>query len=70
MPPHPSGKHWLQLDSLTLIPFDTRLIDWSQLSDAERAWLARYHQQVEETIAPLLNEDDRTWLQEACTLPR
>jgi Xaa-Pro aminopeptidase len=55
---------------LTLIPFDQRLIDWSQLSDTERAWLVRYHQQVEETIAPWLNEDDRTWLQEACTLPR
>ena len=70
MPPHPSGKRWLQLESLTLIPFDERLIDWSQLSDAERAWLVRYHQQVEETIAPLLNTDDRTWLQEACTLLR
>jgi hypothetical protein len=42
----------------------------SQLSDAERAWLARYHQQVEETIAPLLSEADRAWLQEACTLAR
>jgi len=70
MPPHPSGKRWLQLASLTLIPFDKRLIDWSQLSDTERAWLAGYHQHVEETIAPLLNEADRTWLQEACTLPR
>jgi Xaa-Pro aminopeptidase len=69
MPPHPSGKRWLQLETLTLIPFDTRLIDWSELSDAERAWLARYHQQVEETIAPLLNDEDRAWLQEACTLP-
>src|SRR4030095_3602747 len=70
MPPHPSGKRWLQLASLTLIPFDERIIDWSQLSEAERAWLVRYHQQVEETIAPLLNADDRTWLQEACALPR
>jgi Xaa-Pro aminopeptidase len=70
MPPHPSGKRWLQLESLTLIPFDKRLIDWSQLSDTERAWLTGYHQHVEETITPLLNEADRTWLQEACTLPR
>jgi Xaa-Pro aminopeptidase len=70
MPPHPSGKRWLQFDSLTLIPFDKRLIDWDQLSDTERAWLERYHQQVEETISPLLNETDRVWLQEACTLPR
>ena len=67
MPPHPNGKRWLQLESLTLIPFDKRLIDWTQLSDAERAWLERYHQQVEETIGPLLNDVDRTWLREACT---
>jgi len=70
MPPHPSGKRWLQMESLTLIPFDRQLIDWSQLSDPERAWLARYYQHVETTIAPLLNETDRAWLQEACALPR
>src|SRR5215471_2551665 len=67
MPPHPSGKRWLQLDSLTLIPFDKRLIDWAQLSETERAWLERYHQQVEETIGPLLSDMDRAWLREACT---
>jgi Xaa-Pro aminopeptidase len=66
MPPHPSGKRWLQLEPLTLIPFDKHLIDWSQLSDVERAWLARYHQQVLDTIGPLLDEADRLWLQDAC----
>jgi Xaa-Pro aminopeptidase len=70
MPPHPSGKRWLQFESLTLIPFDKRLIDWSQLSDAEQAWLARYHQDVAEAIGPLLNDIDREWLREACRLPR
>lgn len=68
MPPHPSGKRWFQLQPLTLIPFDKRLIDWPQLTAAERAWLEHYHQQVWETIGPLLNEDDRPWLRDACTL--
>jgi Xaa-Pro aminopeptidase len=68
LPPHPSGKRWLQLEPLTLIPFDKRLIDWEQLSEAERAWLARYHQQVLDTIGPLLDETDRRWLHEACTV--
>jgi Xaa-Pro aminopeptidase len=67
MPPHPSGKRWLQLEPLTLIPFDKRLIDWPQLSEPERAWLVRYHQQVLDTIGPLLDDADRLWLQEACT---
>ena len=67
MPPHPSGKRWLQLEPLTLIPFDKRLIDWALLLDTERAWLARYHQQVLDTIEPLLDDAARTWLHEACT---
>jgi Xaa-Pro aminopeptidase len=67
MPPHPSGKRWLQLVPLTLIPFDKRLIDWALLSEAERAWLRRYHQQVLDTIGPLLDDAARSWLHEACT---
>lgn len=66
MPPHPSGKRWLRLEPLTLIPFDKRLVEWSQLTEAERGWLAWYHQQVWDTIGPLLGEADRTWLREAC----
>ncbi len=50
MPPHPSGKRWWQFDLLTLIPFDKRLIEWSQLSDSACAWLAPYHEQVETSI--------------------
>jgi Xaa-Pro aminopeptidase len=67
MPPHPSGKRWLRLEPLTLIPFDKRLVEWEQLTDAERRWLAWYHRQVWETIGPMLSEEDRTWLRDACT---
>jgi Xaa-Pro aminopeptidase len=66
MPPHPSGKRWLQLESLTLIPFDRHLIDWEQLSADDRTWLAWYHRQVWETINPLLGDADREWLRMAC----
>lgn len=69
MPPHPSGKRWLRLHTLTLIPFDKRLIEWSQLTEAERHWLARYYEQVEEIVGPRLSGADREWLREACTLP-
>ncbi|MCZ6871933.1 MAG: aminopeptidase family protein P [bacterium] len=65
-PPHPSGKRWLQFKPLTLIPFDKRLIDWGQLSEAERGWLQHYHQEVWESIAPMLQGADRDWLHEAC----
>jgi Xaa-Pro aminopeptidase len=68
LPAHPSGKRWLRLEPLTLIPFDTRLIDWSQLAEPERAWLRQYHRHVWETISPRLDHADRLWLQEACAL--
>jgi Xaa-Pro aminopeptidase len=67
MPPHPSGKRWLQLDPLTLIPFDNRLIDLERLSDDEQAWLRRYYERVWDTVSPLLSGDDRDWLQQACS---
>jgi Xaa-Pro aminopeptidase len=51
---------------LTLLPFDHRSIDRTQLSDADRTWLAWYHQQVWETIGPLLSATDRAWLRAAC----
>ena len=63
---HPSGKKWLQLETLTLIPFDHRLIDWEQLSQTDRGWLADYHRQVLDAIGPLLGDEDRAWLRAAC----
>jgi len=66
LPVHPSGKRWLQLEPLTVIPFDQRLIDWSQLSEADHAWLAWYHRQVWETVGPRLSSADRAWLHAAC----
>ena len=69
MPDHPDGKRWLRLDPLTLIPFDTSLIDWGQMSEAEKAWLGGYHQEVWDTISPMLIDDDRQWLWEKCQLP-
>jgi Xaa-Pro aminopeptidase len=68
MPPHMSGKGWLQLEPLTLIPFDKHLTDWEQLAADEQAWLRRYHQRVWDTIAPMLNGEDQDWLRDACTL--
>ena len=69
MPGHPDGRQWLRMESLTLIPFDKELIDWDQLSSGERQWLEGYHQQVWDTIAPMLEGADREWLREACQTP-
>jgi Xaa-Pro aminopeptidase len=69
MPDHPDGKRWLCLDPLTLIHFDTSLIDWNQMSEEEKNWLGGYHQKVWDTISPMLDVDDCRWLWEKCQLP-
>ena len=69
LPDHPDGKRWLRLDPLTLIPFDTALIDWDQMSEAEKTWLVGYHQEVWDKVSQMLGDDDRRWLLEKCQLP-
>ena len=67
-PPHPGGRGWLRLESLTLIPFDRRLIDLTLLAPEEQQWLQQYHQTVYQEMAPRLGAQEREWLKDACTL--
>ena len=60
-----SDKALLGFESLTLAPFDLRLVDASLLSAGEVEWLDRYHERVYETIGPLLEGPDRDWLKRA-----
>ncbi|MCB1705592.1 MAG: aminopeptidase P family protein [Halioglobus sp.] len=55
----------LEFETLTLVPFDQRLLDVSLLDAGEIDWLNRYHQRVAESIGPLLQGDERQWLQRA-----
>lgn len=68
-PEHPGGRRWLSFETLTLVPYDLKLIDQSLLSVQEQAWLADYHQRVFQEIGPLLESpEDQDWLQQACGL--
>jgi Xaa-Pro aminopeptidase len=58
-------RSMLEFESITLVPFDTRLVDVTLLSEAEIAWLDNYHQRVVEVIGPLLQGGDRQWLERA-----
>lgn len=53
---------FLRFDTLTLCPIDTRLIDTALLTEAERAWLNRYHAEVRATLAPHLEGEALAWL--------
>ncbi|MEC9459638.1 MAG: aminopeptidase P family protein [SAR324 cluster bacterium] len=69
LPQHPGGKGWLTFETLTLIPFERRLIDRDILSVDELKWLDEYHQRVFTEISPLLdNPEDLQWLSWACDL--
>jgi Xaa-Pro aminopeptidase len=65
--PEPVGaeKPLNAFETLTLAPIDRRLIARDMLSEKERHWLNSYHERVRETVAPLVDEKTRTWLEEA-----
>ena len=69
LPDHPDGKRWFRMDPLTLIPFDTSLIDWSDMAESEKDWLGEYHQEVWDKISPLLGDEESQWLWGKCQVP-
>jgi Xaa-Pro aminopeptidase len=58
-------REMMGFETLTLVPFDRRLIDPKQFSPAELAWLNAYHARVRREIEPILLSDDRAWLRHA-----
>ena len=52
----------LSFESLTLAPFDRRLIERSLLTDSEREWLDDYHALVLQSLSEHLDDSDRAWL--------
>ncbi len=55
-------------ETLTLAPFDRRLIDAGRLTQDERAWLDAYHARVLAEIGPMVDGEVLGWL-EAATMP-
>ncbi len=59
------GK-FLKFETVTLFPIDLNLIDKYLLSEKEISWLNNYHQRVYDEVAPLLDEDEKSWLKDKC----
>jgi Xaa-Pro aminopeptidase len=53
---------FLEFETLTLCPIDTRCIEPSLLRADEVDWLNRYHATVRERLAPLVDGDALAWL--------
>ena len=58
-------KSMLGFETITLCPFDRRLIETALLSADETAWLNAYHARVREALTPHLDKEDSAWLQQA-----
>ena len=58
-------REMMGFETLTLVPFDRRLIDPKQLLPWELAWLNAYHARVRRETEPVLLSDDRAWLRHA-----
>ncbi len=55
---------FLQFETLTLCPIDTRCIDKGLMRGDEIAWLNQYHATVRERLAPRVSGDALAWLVE------
>ncbi|MFM7972880.1 MAG: M24 family metallopeptidase C-terminal domain-containing protein, partial [Betaproteobacteria bacterium] len=53
---------FLEFETLTLCPIDTRCIERTLIREDEVQWLNRYHALVRERLLPLVQGDARAWL--------
>ena len=53
---------YLDFETVSLCPIDTRLTDTALLDEGERSWLNRYHAEVRARLLPLTEGGARTWL--------
>ncbi|WP_328765962.1 aminopeptidase family protein P [Devosia aurantiaca] len=56
---------FLEFETLTLAPIDTRLIDMDLLTETERNWLNSFHARVWSEIGPLVAGETKDWLKKA-----
>ncbi|KIJ63046.1 hypothetical protein HYDPIDRAFT_182399 [Hydnomerulius pinastri MD-312] len=67
--PNNFGNGYLGFERVTMCPIQTSLIDYSILTAEEKAWLNNYHAEVEQKVAPLLQDKDEralAWLKKQC----
>ncbi|MCK8787539.1 aminopeptidase P family protein [Roseomonas sp. NAR14] len=59
-------RPFLEFETLTLAPFDRKLLLPALLTGFERDWLDAYHARVLAEVAPLVDAATAAWLKEAC----
>lgn len=59
-------KPFLEFETLTLAPYERRLIEPGMLTRAERDWINAYQARVLAEVAPHCDAETAAWLHEAC----
>ena len=57
---------FLQLETITLCPFDRRLINKHLLNSDEISWVDNYHRKVASKLLPHVSTPAKAWLKAAC----
>ena len=57
---------WFAFETLTLCFYDTSLIEMSLMTEDEIDWLNAYHVRVYKEVAPLLNDEEKSYLAYKC----
>ena len=57
---------FLKMEPLTLFPIDRKAIDVEMMTQEELDYLNAYHQQVYKALAPHVEPETLSWLEEAC----
>jgi Xaa-Pro aminopeptidase len=55
-----------KFESITLCPYEKDAIDMEMLTDRELDHINNYHKKVYELVSPLVDEETKAWLDEAC----
>lgn len=56
---------FMEFETVTLVPYEREAILPEMLTKEELNWLNDYHRKVYETIAPMLEGEEKEWLKEA-----
>ena len=57
-------SQFMKFDTLSLCPFDKRLINMRLISSEEKRWINSYHQHVARTLIPHLPYDLQNWIRQ------
>tara|TARA_A100001011_G_C14298285_1_gene839509 strand:+ start:723 stop:2498 length:1776 start_codon:yes stop_codon:yes gene_type:complete len=59
-------KNHLKVNTLTLAPYETKLIENNMLNNSEKMWLNKYNKDLFDKVSPYLVEKERNWLYNIC----